>query len=502
MSDASVAQALRAPSRLVVIRAPAGCGKTFQGAQYARDIATTIGNRRVLILAHTHAAIDVFASRTQDVQRHVEIRTIDSLVAEIAGIYHSSLGLPQDISSWLRTEKDAHCQLAAKVSKLLTAAPILGRSLAQRYPILICDEHQDASRDQHSIPMACHSAGACVRLFGDPMQMIFVGKEGNGNLWNEVTSSADTIHELDTPHRWSDGSKDLGQWILKARQSLEAGQPIDLRGDLPYGVSVCVAENLSKAHGHYQLRAQDRKPIDDVVRSSECILVLAAHNKTVDAIRAFFRRTLPIWEGHVREHLAVLTEAVQTHKNNPDAIAASAVSFLENVATGFSPSAFGRTLLEEVRTSCVSKRRGKPLLLQDLAKLIIDQPNHKGVATMLLRLNELRRTHPLFKSVHLDYAKEFFDAVQLGNYEEAGAGLTEMTRRRSYIRPRLPLKAISTIHKAKGLEIDNVIIMPCDAHHFPDSLASRRRLYVAMSRARKSLTLVVSTESPTPLFVL
>ena len=62
MSDASVANALRSNARLVVIEAPAGCGKTYQGAEYARDVAPLIGRGRLLILTHTHAACDVFAS--------------------------------------------------------------------------------------------------------------------------------------------------------------------------------------------------------------------------------------------------------------------------------------------------------------------------------------------------------------------------------------------------------------------------------------------------------
>jgi DNA helicase-2/ATP-dependent DNA helicase PcrA len=66
----------------------------------------------------------------------------------------------------------------------------------------------------------------------------------------------------------------------------------------------------------------------------------------------------------------------------------------------------------------------------------------------------------------------------------------------------LPAKAISTVHKAKGLECDGVLIMPCDAQHFGDSLAARCRLYVAMSRAKRSLTFVVSRQKPSPLIAL
>jgi Rad3-related DNA helicase len=99
MSDATVAQALRSAARLVVVEAPGGCGKTYQGASYACDIAAALGDGRLLILTHTNAACDVFASRTRGLSRHVEVRTIDGLMIEIACAYHYPLGLPEDVSA-------------------------------------------------------------------------------------------------------------------------------------------------------------------------------------------------------------------------------------------------------------------------------------------------------------------------------------------------------------------------------------------------------------------
>jgi DNA helicase-2/ATP-dependent DNA helicase PcrA len=69
-------------------------------------------------------------------------------------------------------------------------------------------------------------------------------------------------------------------------------------------------------------------------------------------------------------------------------------------------------------------------------------------------------------------------------------------------RPEVPPKAISTIHKAKGLECDGVIVMPCDAKTFPDSSEARCLLYVALSRAKKRLLLVVSRDAPSSLLLV
>jgi DNA helicase-2/ATP-dependent DNA helicase PcrA len=105
------------------VEAPAGCGKTFQGSGYAADAAAIVGNGRVLVLTHTHAACDVFASRTADAGR-VEIRTVDSLIASIAAAYHPTLELPDDPAAWARKKgNEGYRELAFKSSALLERPP-------------------------------------------------------------------------------------------------------------------------------------------------------------------------------------------------------------------------------------------------------------------------------------------------------------------------------------------------------------------------------------------
>lgn len=507
MSDASVAAALKSSARLVVVEAPAGCGKTFQGAQYAEDIAEKIGSGRVLILTHTHAACDVFASRTQKAKGRVDIRTIDSLIGQIAGAYHWALDLPADTAAWARGRTNGYEQLAAKVAGFVRACPMVAHSLALRYPIVIFDEHQDASVDQHTLALAFHERGMSVRIFGDPMQRIYGSKkkadiEADDRRWTGLKDLANVVEELDSPHRWSGGADGLGRWILTARAALVAGGQVDLRGTLPPGVSVLIAENQAPRRGTYLLANGVRKPIDAAVRTANSLLILAAQNDTVDALRAFFWRRLPIWEGHVREGLTVLFNTVQVHKGDAGRVAEAAIAFLGRVATGFSPSQFGNTLLEEVSSGCIGHRRGKPGQLQALARIILERPDHVGVASMLDRLSQLVAADSAFSSIKIDYRREFWDAVHLGRFDDPEEGLSEIVRRRNHARPPMPAKAITTVHKAKGLETDSVIVMPCDAQHFADTPAARCRLYVAMSRAKRSLTFVASRTSPSPLLAL
>lgn len=173
MSDDDVARLLRSDAPLVVIEAPAGCGKTYQGAGYAKDCTTAEQRGRILILAHTHAACGVFRERTQGTGSKVEIKTVASFAVEIASAYHIPLELPQQVEVWARMGGEGSFDaVAQKCASFLTRHPMIARALARRYPVVICDEHQDCTDDQHAVLMALHAGGVKLRVFADPLQRI------------------------------------------------------------------------------------------------------------------------------------------------------------------------------------------------------------------------------------------------------------------------------------------------------------------------------------------
>jgi superfamily I DNA/RNA helicase len=225
VSDHAVAKALRSERPLVLVEAAAGCGKTFQAAEYAKDLCSVISPGRLLILTHTHAACDVFAARTKALGRRVTIRTIDSLINEIGTAYHAALGLPADVSAWARRQgTNGFDSLAGKVASLLRRSPSIAGALAERFPVVICDEHQDSSVHQHAVVMSIHHAGARLRVLGDPMQNIFkkeAERQAAEQLWSDLSKRAGNPEKLDTPHRWQCGAEELGIWIRDARNVLQ-----------------------------------------------------------------------------------------------------------------------------------------------------------------------------------------------------------------------------------------------------------------------------------------
>ena len=197
-----------------------------------------------------------------------------------------------------------------KVARLLKRHPIIAAALARRHPVVICDEHQDSSGDQHASVMALHEQGARLRVFSDPVQRIFRTKTLDGSHppcdWDALRKSADTCEELDYPHRWEQGCTQLGQWTLHARQLLKSDGMIDLRNGLPPSVTVVCAENTAQATFGYRLASADRRPVDHFVRGAESLLILTRYNDTAKSVRAFFGRSVPLWEGHTRGRVSIV----------------------------------------------------------------------------------------------------------------------------------------------------------------------------------------------------
>ena len=505
MRDDEVADLLDSDERLVVIEAPAGTGKTYQGANYARRETSRLVRGRILILTHTHAACGVFADATKADSSRVEIKTIDSLIAQIASAYHKTLDLPADPSAWARREQNGYAILAERVSKLLTEKPMVANALADRFPVVIGDEHQDTIEHQNTIMLRIHEAGAKLRVFGDPMQQIFRGPtrdwfEQSRRRWCTLKQRG-AFGELEHPHRWESGSPALGAWILEARRRLKDGHPIDLSGDLPEGLRVLRLENTAQTRAGYQVPNGSRRPLDEIVGGADELLILTDQNETTKALRAFWNRRIPIWEGFTRDYLGRLANDLAGDEITPEAVCTAVSTFMSSICVGYSASSHGNRLAQEVREECARASRGKPALLQEIGRKILAEPNHKGVAAALRRIDQLRAEGAAgFSNIRIDHQSELRDAIRMGEFESAEDALAELHRRRSYTRPKPPPKAISTIHKAKGLECDHAVLLPCDAGRFRDIEYARCKLYVAVSRARSSLTLSVCPNDPGPLF--
>ncbi|MCG7862020.1 MAG: UvrD-helicase domain-containing protein [Candidatus Thiodiazotropha endolucinida] len=503
MTDEEVANLLRSSAPIVVIEAPAGCGKTHQAASYAADVGASLKSGRLLVLTHTHAACSVIAKRTQEYHNKIDIRTLDSLINQVATAYRLSLELPEDVSAWAR--QYGYEMLATKVSNLLRSNPIIAKHLTKSFPVIICDEHQDSNEAQDQIVKLLAKQGALLRVFGDPMQII-PGGIGHNTVaaatlerWNFLKNDSE-FGELKTPHRWKDTNYDLGTWILGARESLKNGHALNLKEHLPVGVNVQFAENNSPTPASYQLAPESWHNLNALLNEDKEMLLVAGSNPTIQSLRGSFRPRFPIWEGHTRNNLENFIEALKVNEDNLTNRTSAFVECLKGLLVGFSANRYGNRLIQEVQTP-TNKPRGKiPPRLKAMAEFIREEPSHIGFSRAAEYLKELIiQNADGFSEINIDYQRELDDLIKLKGHDDPSLGFAEIAKRRSRSYPRPPRKALSTIHKSKGLEAEHIFVFACDGMHFGETQVKRNLLYVALSRATESVTIIVSRKNRSPL---
>lgn len=227
MSLNDIRRRLRSDIPKILIEAPAGCGKTHEAAELAVDLAKGLDRgQSVLVLTHTNAAVQEFSRRAAGHPGSVHATTIMSFCVEILEPYCAGLGLPSPLALNLGQSgaQVGFDRLAPLARDLVNNCQPISRALTGIYPVILFDEHQDATPDQHDFAKAlAYVPSIRCRFFADPMQSIF----GDGLDWEMLVGEVDATETLNHPFRWQK-TPDLGAWILHARSELLAGNPLPL----------------------------------------------------------------------------------------------------------------------------------------------------------------------------------------------------------------------------------------------------------------------------------
>jgi hypothetical protein len=126
----------------------------------------------------------------------------------------------------------------------------------------------------------------------------------------------------------------------------------------------------------------------------------------------------------------------------------------------------------------------------DCLQPIYASPNHHGLA---VAMRTVRGTPPPGYTIRFNdhvWALCAFDRTDDPRAFRNTLGRIRRAR-------KWPPQMVSTIHNAKGLDFDHVLLCPVDRHQYPDGLLGARLLYVALSRAKRSLRLVLGRDAPT-----
>lgn len=460
------------PAKGYVI-APAGYGKTHLIA-----MAVKAATERQLILTHTFAGVNSIKTKMTALgvpSSKYQIDTIASWSLRLCLAYPKTSGWKAEHPTNKEWSKLYEC-----CSGLLEKQ-FVRRVVAVSYAGVYVDEYQDCSDQQHSLVCAFAEFLPC-RILGDPMQAIFDfgGDEGKPIDWAvSVYPTFTCLGQLETPWRWKKaGDPKLGDWLKRARETLEQGQKIDLLNDLPD----CVKRAYTTTE---YLSSKQYSSLMELLSQQDSVIALhggdqQSKNKTHLLARTTGGRFSSIEEVEGKElHSFVKKlDAAKTAK----AGFLLTVDFAKKCFTGVAKALTAGTQKGDVAKQ--SKATKYPLVLH-AANAYLDSPTSVHLKAFFLEL----KANPETSAYRRDLLYRFLNVLKI-HIDGTDASLTEAANKyqrdmRHTGRPISHRKLIGTTLLVKGLEYDHVVILDADALDAKD-------LYVAMTRGSKSLTIIGS----------
>ncbi|WP_346009468.1 UvrD-helicase domain-containing protein [Pseudomonas parafulva] len=345
-------------------------------------------------------------------------------------------------------------------------SPVVQEVIKASYDRVLIDEYQDCEQYQHLIAGWLSCIVPTV-IFGDPMQGIFEFVETKIG-WNDSVASYFThAYELQIPHRWAAANTELGKWIAETRQRLMTGEPIDLRdGPINY-IQSSNAFDMSLFFDEFNSRTGSTAAIN-------------CWRNTCNDLAKSTRGAFQAIEEIAAKRLMDFAEIWDISVFAPQARADGLRSLIDDAITR-APAAPGHpsdaNLDMEISTAW-------GLL------------STSGSAESALEVLKLERSHPLsrtFRGELIGDTRRALSEIMDGRHQSLVAASEAVRQRLSRIGRAPMARTISTPLLLKGLEFDHVLI-PDAIHYTRQKSAAAKSFYVAISRARHTLT--ISSKTP------
>ncbi len=443
-------------SRQAVV-APAGHGKTELIAKVA-----ALG-RRTLVLTHTHAGVHAIRARLQRMHvpsDKVVVDTIASWARQYVQAFPGRSGGPA-----LHPNKPNWDDVYRGAASILQS-PVVQEVIKASYDRVLIDEYQDCEQYQHLIAGWLSCIVPTV-IFGDPMQGIFEFVETKIGWSDSVASYFTHAYELQIPHRWATANTELGKWIAETRQKLMTGKPIDLReGPIKY-IQSNNAFDMSLFFDEFNSRTGSTAAIN-------------CWRNTCNDLAKSTRGAFQSIEEIAAKRLMDFAEIWDMSVSAPQARADGLRSLIDDAIT---------------RAPAVPGHPSDAILdIEISAAWAVLSIN--GSAESALDVLKLERSHPLsrtFRGELIGDTRRALSEIMDGRHQSLVAA-SEAARQRLSRTGRAPVaRTISTPLLLKGLEFDHVLI-PDAIHYTRQKSAAAKSFYVAISRARHTLT--ISSKTP------
>jgi superfamily I DNA/RNA helicase len=384
--------------------------------------------------------------------------------------------------------------------------PAIGSAYAARFPTVIADEHQDASELQDAVVRRLGSRR--LFIFADPMQLIheFRGATEQRLHRHLYESGEDGTHRLRVPHRWDDDVA-AGKWLLAVRERLEgtavtvqAPSRLRTRSTVPVRGRPAMVTSA-----RYEVRRLRRLGLDSVA-------VFARDAPFVELIRDSFCRK-NVFPRHVGggDAFEEAFNDIDLLSSGPPAaeIAQRAVARVAALAPGFD-----RALHKQLQRRTLDERidfagcglRARPLL--EALQLIYDSGG-VGYFHALSRCLDVVRAYGFHVPQRdaLRAIKETADDLDSHVGDTSLDAVVSVYQERfletQHAAPRTDRGVfVMTAHQSKGKEFDAIVLVGADRASFPDDAASRKLLYVVLTRATRAWVAIHPEGAASPLLAL
>jgi len=463
------------------VEMPAGAGKTHLLSATTKHIIDAGG--RVLVLTHTNAGVYAINKRLKrfGVTKRVRVSTITSFAFRLAGSYPQlgDLQLPRQMAP-------ARSQEYVRAATRIASSKHIQAMLAASFTHLLVDEYQDCSESHHAFVTSVRRAVPAVGILGDPLQAIFGFNERLAD-WATVLADFRPHPTAIAPRRWAGHNEALGKWLMDIRPFLVPGHVVRWNTiALPDGVSY---HNVSgNPQGLFDAALLSRP-------NDETVLVIAPRADAARSIAGALNGAFTVMEEIAGNFMAERLDGLAT--TDPSeyplwlfdlAKACHCGHGILDTQTLRKRYAKGKTagdLLEGDGRS----RAGAEYAIRALDS-IVSSPT---LSTLAAAMTEV----PKSASLRLHSHEAWYDIQAsirgaIGREQGATTLLDELAKVREVLRyagRRERRRIISRTLLVKGLEYDHVVIADVNQH------ARTNDLYVALSRARKSITILGTSDT-------
>lgn len=464
----NIAQALHNSNKGLVI-APAGFGKTH----LIVEAVVTCGQSQQLILTHTHAGVDSIRNKIHRLSpstKNIRVETIDGFVLRYVASYPK-------ISGWSGSFEDVAWDNIRKCGTNLFKKAFIKQVIKTTYAGLYVDEYQDCCLEQHAIIKELLTV-LPIRVLGDYLQGIFNFRNNQIVDWNrDVNSSFDMVGELGTPWRWNNaGNAELGNWLSAIRQNIINNQAISL-SNLPSCVTwinVATQNDIIRECHAILSRVQDGESV--------VIIGIANQANSTHSIASKLRGRCGVVEPLESKDLKKIISGLMDQ-----CVYKKTIALLKMAGECF--SGISKTILKQEFESLAKKKlpnRRKSICISEPLKNFIEKDDLRSMVDLVECFNSFPNSHLYRKELYYEILKILREAIRSGiPLNDALIKVRENTRR---LGRKIPKKAIARTVLIKGLEFDHAVILSAD-------LFDQKNLYVALTRASKTLTIFSRTNT-------